>query len=308
MGYDAGMTVKQFFGIVELRTKIISMATFSMGTLYAYYLQGTFDPLIFSLMLIAVLLVDMGTTGFNAYFDFRSGIDTAERNREKNKVILHQGIDARKALTVSLVLFGLAAVTGILIAWLTSWYIILVGGACMAVGFAYTGGPYPISRTPLGEIAAGGFLGTVLFAISYYVQAGTIGWEALLVSLSSSAVVASILTANNTCDIENDAAAGRRTLSILVGRKISTWILYLLGFGAYGWAGIMILIGYLPLIAIPFYGIGLGLTIGIYRSMHTIGYGYTTKDPIMGSIAKVYLIYALMTLAGLGLNSIIESL
>jgi len=64
----------------------------------------------------------------------------------------------------------IAGILGLILGYLTSFYLVLIGSFCMGVGFIYTGGPYPISRTPLGELFAGGFLGTVLFLISFYVQ------------------------------------------------------------------------------------------------------------------------------------------
>ncbi len=297
--YSCLMTIGQFFGIVEIRTKIISLTTFAMGLTYAYHFTGRLDPLLALIMLVSVLCVDMGTTGFNAYFDYRNGTDRAQRNSEKNKVLLHQGVAAAAALQVSVVLFAGAVVTGIVLAVLTSWYIIPVGAVCMGVGYLYTGGPYPISRTPLGELAAGGFLGTVLFMITWFVQTGTVSWNALLVSLSSSALVASILTANNTCDLDTDREAGRFTLSIIVGRRFSAWIIYLLGGGAYLWAGLMIFVGWLPALLVPFLAAGLIVTIINYRNMHAIGYSEQTKDPIMGSVARLYLLFGAVYISGL---------
>ena len=294
------MNIKHFFGIVEIRTKIISMSTFFMGTLFAYVWTGEFSLLMFFIMMFSVLCVDMGTTGFNAYYDYKNGTDDARNNVEKNKVLLHQGVDAREALRVSAVLFLLAGVSGIIIAYLSSWYVLAAGAVCMGAGYVYTGGPYPISRTPMGELFAGGFLGTVLFVLSYFVQVKELSWAVFFVSLSSSAVVASILTANNSCDLLGDKEVGRKTLSILVGAKLSEWLIYLLGAGAYVWAGIMIALDYYPIITTPFFAAGLIITVGMYRKMHKIGYNVTTKDPIMGNISKVYLIFTLMTLLGLG--------
>jgi len=271
-----------------------------MGTLYAYFHTGEFSTLMFLIMMFSVLCVDMGTTGFNAYYDYKNGTDDVRNNVEKNKVLIHQGVDARKALGVSVVLFLLAGISGIIIAYLTSWYVLIAGAVSMGIGYVYTGGPYPISRTPLGEIVAGGFLGTVLFVLTYFVQVQELTWPMFFVSLSSSAVVASILTANNSCDLVGDKEAGRKTLSILVGAKLSEWLIYLLGFGAYLWAGVMIAVGYYPIITAPFFAAGLLITVIMYRKMHNIGYNFNTKDHIMGNIAKVYLVFTLMTLLGLG--------
>jgi len=58
--------------IVDIRTKIVSVSSLAIGTAYAVYATHTFSPLLFVAMLLATLLVDMGTTGFNSYYDFRT--------------------------------------------------------------------------------------------------------------------------------------------------------------------------------------------------------------------------------------------
>ncbi|MGE0075943.1 MAG: prenyltransferase, partial [Sphaerochaetaceae bacterium] len=80
------MTITQFNRIVEIRTKIISMGTFLSASLFAAVATGTWSWPRFVVMAFAVLLVDMGTTGFNSYFDFTSGTDKAEYNHERDKV------------------------------------------------------------------------------------------------------------------------------------------------------------------------------------------------------------------------------
>jgi 1,4-dihydroxy-2-naphthoate octaprenyltransferase len=54
----------------DIRTKIVSLSSLAIGTSYAVYLTREFSPGLFVLMLFATLCVDMGTTGFNSYYDF----------------------------------------------------------------------------------------------------------------------------------------------------------------------------------------------------------------------------------------------
>ena len=285
------MTLYQFARIVEIRTKVVSVSAYLIGTLFAVYRTGNFDVAAGLVMLLAVLAVDMGTTGFNSFFDYYRGVDSRETNREKDKVLVHQGVPPGVALLVSLALFGLAMPLGILLAFLTGWEIIPIGAFCMAVGYFYNGGPLPISRTPLGELAAGGFLGSVLLLLSFWVQRGALTPEALLVSLPSLLLVASILTVNNTCDIAGDTQAGRKTLSILLGPRVAPWLIYLLGAAGFlltaynSFRGILPdWCGYLGAVAAP-------LLILEYRKMHRRGYSHETKGPSMGSISRVFTIY-----------------
>ena len=84
------MTIKQFLRIVYMPTKVISMGTFFSGTLFALYTLGSLNPTIVILMGLSTLFVDMGTTGFNTYFDYKNGTDRQETNCEDDKVLVHE--------------------------------------------------------------------------------------------------------------------------------------------------------------------------------------------------------------------------
>jgi len=290
------MTFQQFSGIVELRTKIVSMSTLFLATLYTVWQTGRLDLLSFLLLFFAALAVDMGTTGFNTYFDFLRGVDHPEYNREQSKVLVHEGVRPQAALAVSVACFGAAAILGAAIAFRSGWPVILAGGASMAVGFLYTGGPLPISRTPLGEIFAGGFLGTVFFLVIYYVLGGSRDipnlLRAFLASLPSAFFIASILTTNNTCDIEGDRAAGRHTLSILIGRPASAALIYVEGALGFLMAAAWVVVGILPIPILPAVGIATALSALVYRWMHSSGYSHDTKQKSMGGISRVFLLYS----------------
>jgi len=299
------MSLIQFFNIVEIRTKIVSMSTFSIAVLYTLYTYGRFYWLHFTLMLFATLMVDMGTTAFNIYFDYRRGVDHSDYNREKEKILVHEGVAPGAAFLTAAALFLAAGVTGLIITFLTGWQVAAAGAFCMGVGYFYTGGPYPISRTPFGELFAGGFLGTVLFLITCFVMAGylpdipDLSWSTASASLPSFFLIASILTVNNTCDIEGDTAAGRRTFSIIAGRKAGETSVYILGFLGFASAVFLGLRGTLPWTIIPFTSAAAGISILEYLGMHRRGYSHSTKGLSMNSISKVFILYTASMLIGL---------
>lgn len=302
------MTFKQFSGIVELRTKIVSMSTLLLASAYTVWRTGRLDVVSFLLLLFAALAVDMGTTGFNTYFDFLRGVDHPEYNRERSKVLVHEGVRPEAALKVSVLCFGIAAVLGFAVALRSGWPVILAGGASMAVGFLYTGGPLPISRTPLGEVFAGGFLGTVFFLIVWYVLGGSGDPKsflyAFLASLPSAFFIASILTTNNTCDVEGDRAAGRRTLSILIGRRASAALIYIEGILGFASAAVWVLTGILPVPVLPAMGAAAVLSAFVYRRMSAQGYSHETKQHAMGGISRVFTLYSAAYFLGLFVESV----
>jgi len=70
------MTFFHFLRIVEIRTKIVSVSSLLIGTAFVFYSRIPFDPTAFVLLVISVLAIDMGTTAFNTFFDYLSGVRT----------------------------------------------------------------------------------------------------------------------------------------------------------------------------------------------------------------------------------------
>jgi 1,4-dihydroxy-2-naphthoate octaprenyltransferase len=293
------MKLKQFNAVVEIRTKIISMGTFISATLFAIVDKGQWSTYKFVLMILAVLCVDMGTTGFNSYFDYINGTDNKKFNKEESKVLVHEKVDPKLALIVSSFLFLCAAILGFIIALQTSLYLIVVGAISMSIGYFYTGGPIPISRTPFGEIFAGGFLGTILFAISYYVQTLSFGLKTIIVSLPHLIIIGMILTVNNTCDRKSDVIAGRKTLAILLSEKAIIKVMALQLHATFLLATIYSLINLIPRPLLFFIPIAYILSLVIFKNMKKAGFSLETKDSSMKEISKIFLLYCLAFILGM---------
>ncbi len=94
----------------------------------------------------------------------------------------------------------------------------MVGAACLAAGWFYTGGPRPYGYAGLGELFVFVFFGLVATVGTYYVQTLRLGepvvwFAAVLVGLLATA----LLLANNLRDIQTDAQTGKRTAGRAAG-------------------------------------------------------------------------------------------
>ncbi|MFP4374124.1 MAG: prenyltransferase [Spirochaetaceae bacterium] len=286
--------------VVELRTKVISVSSFLLGTAYAAYEAGAFSLLMAALMLVAVLGVDMGTTAFNSYFDVKRGVDNRRFNRERDKVLVHTGLSAGFALLVALACFAVAGAFGLVIVILVGTEVLLVGVVSMAVGFLYNGGPLPISSTPFGELFAGGFLGWVLFVLSYYVQTETLTAEALQAGIPSLLFVGSILAVNNTCDRDGDGGANRRTFAVVFGRRASETLVYILATVAHAVLfALAIGDGGFPAATAVAAPISYSFCLFEFIRMHRRGYSHETKGVSMQAVSRAFIVFSATTLASL---------
>lgn len=211
----------------------------------------------FFLMLIATILIQSATNMFNEYYDFKRGLDSHESVGIAGAIV-RNGMSPRLVLTIALIFYGIAAVIGIIITINSSWWILIIGAVSMAVGYLYTGGPFPISWTPFGEIFAGFFMGTVIIMITFYIHTGTLHVFPLLMSIPPAITIGLLNMANNIRDRRKDKESGRKTFVILVGKPFAVmtsaalllfsyiFLIYIAFFTALGSVFLLI-----PLLSVP---------------------------------------------------------
>lgn len=218
---DSGWRV--WWQLTRPHTLTASFAPVFLGTMIAINYTDIHWGL-FLAMLIASLLIQAATNMFNEYYDFARGLDN-EKSVGIGGAIVRNGVKPKTVLSLALFLYLIAAVIGIWICSQTSWWLLVVGGAAMAIGYLYTGGPYPIAYTPFGELFSGVVMGYLIVIIAFYIQTMSVTVEASLLAVPSTLLVAAIMMTNNIRDMVGDAASGRKTLVILAGRPAGVAIL-----------------------------------------------------------------------------------
>jgi 1,4-dihydroxy-2-naphthoate octaprenyltransferase len=180
--------------------------------------EGFFDWRPAGICLVFALLVQIGTNFANDYLDGVKGTDTEARigpTRAVASGLIASGAMKLAAITVLAVAFciGLALIP------FGGWWLLTVGVASVVCAWLYTGGPYPLAYNGLGDVFVVLFFGFVAVGCTFYVQAGFISLESLLLGLACGLLVNNILVVNNYRDLEEDAVAGKRTLVVLLGRR-----------------------------------------------------------------------------------------
>jgi 1,4-dihydroxy-2-naphthoate octaprenyltransferase len=199
------------------RTLPAAVAPVIVGSALAWR-DGAFDGRAAGLCLGFALLVQIGTNFANDYYDFMQGADTAGRVGPQRAVAagLVAPVTMKRAMAA---VFAAAFCCGLgLVAWGGPW-LIVVGVASIACGIAYTGGPWPLGYHGLGDAFVFLFFGLVAVSATYFVQAGNLNADVLLVAVPVGLMTANILLVNNYRDVETDAAAGKHTLVVRFGRR-----------------------------------------------------------------------------------------
>lgn len=288
------MKIKAFLKLVEIQTKVASVIPYLLAMLYVLYSGKWLNAINMLIMFFSMLVFDMTVTALNNYADHKRAVKKHGYNYEIHNSIVQYNLKKTTVLSVIIIMSVLSAALGVLLVCRTSWITLVLGAICFVIGFAYSFGPLPISRTPFGEIFSGLTMGAGIPFITYYINVFdqnvlnvsfghpmvAITFDAyqiagiLLVCLPAVFGIANIMLANNICDIEDDMQNKRYTLPIVIGRGKAIVLLKLLF--ALGYAAI---IAAVALKSLPLYSLLVLLTIiPLSKSLKLFEANPTKKD------------------------------
>jgi 1,4-dihydroxy-2-naphthoate polyprenyltransferase len=204
------------------RTLPAALGPVLVGTGAATALGG-FRPLPAVLALVVALALQVAVNYANDYSDGTRGTD-ADRVGPM-RLVGSGAASPRQVLAAAGLAFAVAAVAGLALAALSSWWLVAVGAVCIAAAWTYTGGPLPYGYRALGEVFVFVFFGLVAVVGTTFVQTGTLPGLAFAVALPIGLLIVAILVVNNLRDIRGDAVVGKRTLAVLLGER-ATRILF----------------------------------------------------------------------------------
>ncbi|MFD6158526.1 1,4-dihydroxy-2-naphthoate polyprenyltransferase [Nocardia sp. NPDC060256] len=168
---------------------------------------------------VLALLVSLALiVGVNFANDYSDGIRGTDDVRVGPVRLVGQRLASAAAVRNAAILsLGIAAVVGLILAATTAWWLLLVGVACLAGAWFYTGGSKPYGYSGFGEIAVFVFFGLVGVLGTQYVQAEKIDWAGVVLAVSVGAFSSAVLVANNLRDIPTDSQSGKVTLAVKLG-------------------------------------------------------------------------------------------
>ncbi len=223
---------------IRPKTLGLSVSPVLLGTVLAWSEQGVLHWLPALAALLAAMAIQIGTNLHNDAADHLKGTDTPDRLGPPRASALGL-LDAGRVKRAAFLAFGVAFVLGIYLVYWGGWPILLLGLASLVAGAAYSGGPWPISESPLGEVFVWLFFGLGAVGGSYWLQTGQLSWSLLPPATALGAFAAAVLVVNNYRDMYTDARAGRKTLAVLLPPVASRLAYALLMLGPFLLPGIL---------------------------------------------------------------------
>ena len=212
-----------WWAAIRPRTLTISATPVVVGTALALAQGASWLGLPMLAALCCALLIQVGTNLHNDAADFERGNDRADRIGPL-RVTAAGWASADVVRRASKLSFLGAFLLGIYLVQIGGWPILAIGLTSIAAGWAYSGGPWPISHTALGEVFVLAFFGVLAVSGSCWLQGAGGGWAALVLGTMVGLPAAAVLLVNNYRDLDTDLRAGRRTLAAVLGRSRSRYV------------------------------------------------------------------------------------
>ena len=293
--------IQELIPLTRPRTLAAALGPTILGAAFSYYafgaLHGTGLAIFHTVLIfLAVVSAQIIANLWNELKDFKSGLDAGQKIG--NAGSLTRGAVTPKLISTMIkVLMIVPIIIGLYLSATITWWYIPAGIICILISFLYSGGPKPISRTPIGEISSGIAMGFAIVLITGFAWTRELSLAFLIPALPATLLVGSIMLTNNIRDIRNDENHGRRTLPIVLGRDRAISLMSITYIFNFIWIGAWI---YLKVLPIP----ALLALIAIIPAFKTIKIFYTHVDEIMldkamGTTAGAAMLYQLLLSIGL---------
>jgi len=246
------------------------------------------------------LLVSLALqVGVNYANDYSDGVRGTDEVRVGPVRLVGSGLASASAVKkAALAAFGVAAVAGLGLAVVTTWWLLVVGVAAILAAWGYTGGPRPYGYMGLGEVFVFVFFGLVATTGSMYVvaeQITALGW---LAGCAAGCLACALLVVNNLRDIPTDREVGKNTLAVRLGDRTTRW------FYVFLIAAAKALVLAIAFSGRPWAAIGLvGIAVAVPALKAVLGGAKgPALIPVLGATGKVQLATGLLAALGMAIS------
>lgn len=260
------------------------------------------------LTVIGVFAVEAAKNASGEIFDWDSGADTGLVADERTpfsggKRVLVDGLMTRRQTAIMAAgFYAVAIAIGLAIVAWREPAVIAVGMAGVGLAFFYHAPPFQLAYRGFGELAVALSYGPIIAAGTYLVQRHTLDAAVLWASAPLGVAIGAFLWINEFPDARADAAAGKRTLVVRLGRRRAAR-----GFAA------LVAIAYLGVALLPIAGLPrtvwlgvLGLPLGVRAARRLARFPETPAEQVPAQAATL-LSFVLMAV-GLGAGFVIATL
>lgn len=256
---------------------------------------GAFRWDAFVVTLFSALMIQIGVNFANDVADGTRGTD--EHRIGPTRAVASGLITPRQMWRGIAIVFGAAALAGLYLIYLGGVGILVIGTVSIVAALGYTNGPIPYGYYGLGELFVFAFFGLVATVGTRFVFDRASEAGAWVGGVSMGLLASAILLANNVRDVDTDAAAGKHTLAVQLGRPAGVALYGLCVVGGLLVPAVGVIFDWLPTGALATVA-ALPLTWPLVRDLHRERAGPPLIAVLKGT-ARLQIVAGLLLAAGI---------
>ncbi|MCH1489850.1 MAG: 1,4-dihydroxy-2-naphthoate polyprenyltransferase [Ilumatobacteraceae bacterium] len=242
------------------------------------------------LALVVSLLLQVGVNYANDYSDGVRGTDDVRVG--PLRLVASGSATPQQVRAAAIMSLLLASVAGLVLAAMTSWWLIAVGVAAVLAAWGYTGGPKPYGYLGLGEVFVFVFFGLVATVGTTFAAVEQLLWRSWVAGVGVGALACALLVVNNLRDLPTDRDVNKRTLAVRLG-DARTRVMFTT----------LVVVALASSVAIADLGalIALAVAVPALTVVRTIHSGVVGAEliPVLGSTGKLQLLFGVLLSVGL---------
>jgi len=250
-------------------------------------------------VVLAGIVSVMLQVGVNYANDYSDGVRGTDDVRVGPARLVGGGLaSARSVKIAALASFLVAAVVGLVLAIVTSPWLLAVGAASILAGWFYTGGKHPYGYLGFGEVFVFVFFGLVATVGTTYVLAERITALAWQMGVAVGALACALLVTNNLRDIPTDREIGKKTLAVRLGDARTRGLFVVLVVGG-------VFVGAAAVWERPLAAVILVVLVVAVGPVRRVRGGAVGRDliAVLGGTARVQLAFGVVATATLALGA-----
>ena len=236
------MPVSLFWALMRPGFILITVVGVVLGSAMAASCGCGFNLWLAAAYGVLAVLLHAAVNVLNDYADALSGADQANASAlapfTGGSGLLTTGqVSTNTARTLGYGLLMLVSGGGVLLIALTGPGLLFIGAAGLILGWAYSLRPISLMSRGLGELSVMAMLWLLVIGADY-VQRQTFLLVPSVTAVSFAILGSLILLAASFPDRQSDGAVGKRTLVVLMGTRLASWVYLVVALEAYLWLGI----------------------------------------------------------------------
>ena len=294
-GSSVSERIALFFRFTRVQFLPVVFAPLLVGTAASWYVSRSINPALLLLLFLGSGALLIASNSIDDVYDYLNGVDqAAEKMFPKDfpgwKPIPRGLMSVSQGLVISFCFYMVSILTGVYLAIAVGWVALAIAIPGVLLSYFYVAPPLKLDYRGLGlgELSIFLSFGPIPALGAFYVLTHSLAALPVLASVACGLLTVDVLVTHDMIFYDSYKAAGKRSLTVVLGRVRAEWLALALAVAAYAFALSLVVARVLPVgcaliaLAMPLL-LRRGLPTGRERSPPE--YGLKTQDLFLHGVA-----------------------